>query len=91
MSKNRKRLDPFPREVFVQRYKDINSEEAVAGGSEPVDTWLNVYPTEADCFDHDPGNAGAPEATRVAVYRLVEIVTLTRKETITRRKRKERT
>lgn len=86
MTKNRKKLDPFPREVLVQHYVDV----VVDDGIERREAWLNAYPSEVECFDHDPGNSGPAAGTRVAVYRLVEIVTLTRKETITRKKRREK-
>jgi len=82
MSKTKKKLklDVFPRELFAHHYVETSSDGE-------RNCYVNSSESEEDVFHGGSGESHFAPGERVAIYRLVEVVKLTRKTTITRKRR----
>ncbi|HYG55141.1 MAG TPA: hypothetical protein VD965_07570 [Burkholderiales bacterium] len=78
MPKTKKQRDEFPREVFVQHLVEKNDEERTV--------MLTVDKEEAEVFDQDLCHSDFDAGERVGVYKLVGVVKLNKRTTITRQK-----
>lgn len=82
MAKNKKKRDPFPHEIYAQHNADIDEP------SDRRDVYLSVSETEEQVFDEGCDGIDFEPGERVGVYRFVEVVKLTKKVSITRKKAK---
>lgn len=82
--KDKRTRDPFPRVMFGQMAVEHTEEN----GEKVRRPYLQTHDTEEDCCDMAGDGSDFEAGERVGVYRLVEVVTLTKRVSITRKKAK---
>lgn len=81
MTKQKKKRDPFPQEIYAQHNAETSSDGTRA-------TYLSTCETEEEVFDNGGDGVDFEPGERVGVYKLVAVVKMTKKVSVTRKKAK---